>query len=562
MAEQKKDFAIKFDGIVLNEEPEKYLKMLFAEAVTYQEDKLRDVNVENRLFFEGHDELLDGRADDKEVIRSSIFINEVKPAIETRVAGVLTKIEETGTPIIVKPRSKNPTPQEKDQAKWITLTLTQQLRDSGYLSDIFEEQIVGSEIYRSPSAVKVGWEKESVRIPTVIEPTEQDITSAAAIGSPIPERRVEYRDKEVGKPYVEWLDPDEFLYDPHASSLERDCSYTIHYSYMFYHDLLATAYEQGWNVEAIKDFRDGLDETDVETAKSDSIRDDLRDGREGGAPDRGFRDGKMLVAEFYIKTYSEAGAKETRKMVFIGDKSIVFDKINTFEEITHPFVVARSNPLPGTLENFSSVDISKRMGRFINEVYNSWVDATNYSMFPILKADANAQFSKPPIHGLGRIWYISPDKESIAPVMPFQVQIPELTNLLTFMSSRLRQVLNSPDLAEGFNATPNEKATSSRLRSAGSARRFVPINRREMVLLAQMLENPIYQNPNGLRKIRNQLEDLFRAIKDNHANVDDYVPTLEELNSQIDIDTKRQNLQTEMAGAAQQQQIAGGQTNG
>lgn len=611
MAKNEKDFAIKFDGVTLDEEPEKYLKMIFAEASDYQEEKLRDINVENRFFFEGNDEQLDARSSDEAVIRSSIFINEVKPAIETRVAGVLTKIEETGAPIIVKPRSKNPTPEEKDQAKWMTLTLTDQLRDSGYLSDIFEEQIVGSEIFRSPSAVKVGWEKETVRVPTVIEPTEQDITSAAAVGQPIPERRVEYRDQQVGRPYVEWLDPDEFLYDPHASSLERDCSYTIHYSYMFYHDLLAMAHEQGWNVDKIKEFRDGLDETDIENTKDDSIRDSLREGRDGGDPDRGFRDGKMLVAEFYIKTYSELGAKELRKFAFIGNKEIVFDEVNTFEEITHPFVIARSNPLPGTLENFSSVDITKRMGRFINEVYNSWVDGTVYSMFTIQKADANAQFTKPPVYGPGEIWYVSPDKESIAPVNPFQVQIPELTSLLTFMSSRLRQVLNSPDLAEGFNATPNEKATSSKLRSAGSARRFVPINRRygealvsvatmflklnrqfaddavnwvldvdidaptltnitdvdrakeeEMVLLAQMLENPLYQNPNGLRKIRNQMEDLVRAIKDNHANVADYVPSTDELDSQIDIDTQRQNLQVEMAGAAQEQQIAGGQANG
>jgi len=602
MADKEKELKIKFDSVTLEDNPEEYCKALYAEAKTYQEDKLSAINVENRMFFEGHDTELDARATDKNLIRSSLFINEGKPAIDTRTASVLTTVEASGTPIVVRPKNPDATDEEAEQAKWITLKLTQQLRDSGYLSEIFEEHITASEIYRSPSAVKVRWDKETIKMPTVITPTEEEILEGATLQQKVPVARVEYRDKEVGKPAVEWLAPDEFLYDPHSSSLERDCNYTIHAGYEFYHDLMAMAKENGWDIAKIKSLKDMLGSDEESQTSADSIKDDIRTER-GSEPDRGFRDSKILVAEFNIKTYTDSGTRATRQIVFVADKVIVNDEIDVLKEIVHPYVIARSNPLPGTLENFSSIDLIKRLGRFVNEVYNSWVDATTYSMFTVMKIDSGAQFVGTPVMGPGKIWKISPDKDAIAPINPFQVKIPDLTSLITFIADRLRRLLNSPDLAEGFNATPNEKATSSKLRSAGAARRAVPVNRRygealigvswmflklnrqfaddavnyvldvtidapgltnitdvdrekeeEMVLLAQMLQNPLYQNPTGMRKIGNQMRDLVRGIKQNHVNIDDYVPTKEEVDQQIGIDTAKQNNQVEMAAAMQGQQ--------
>ncbi len=603
----KEELKTKFDGVTLEDKPEAYLRTIFAEAVDYQEQKLRDVNSENRLFYEGFDQQLEDRANDKEIVRSSLFINELKPAIDVRVAGVLTKIEETGTPIVVKPRGDDPTPEEMAQAKLIERRITKQMRDSGYLANIFEEHITGSEIFRSPSAVKVGWKREKIRSPRVITPTEQEQQIAASQGKEIPLPRVEYQDKEVGKPYVEWLDPDEFLYDPHCSDLERDCSYTIHQSYMFWHDIVSLAREMDWDMDKVQSYRDLVDEDNSDAdggsgqgdSADKSIRDGLRDGRGESTPDRAFRDGKILVAQFNIPTYNDNGDREMRTYVFLGDRTIISEETNELEEIGHPYIVARSNPLPGRLENFSSVDIGKRMARFLNEVYNTWVDGTVYGMFNILKTNAGTTWAngKPKIEP-GAVWEMLPDKDAIEPLMPYQVHAPELTSLLTFIANRLREILNTPDLAQGFNATPNEKATSSKLRSAGTARRFVPINRRygmaligvaemflklnrqfaddapvyvldvvidapgltnitdpertketELLLASFMAENPVYQSPNGLKKLRNQVADLVRALKENHVNMDDYVPTVEEFNDQIKSDIEKQNIQIDMAAA-------------
>lgn len=599
MADKEKDLKIKFDGVTLEDEPKKYLQAIYAEGAEHQEDKLRSINLRNRLFFEGNDPQLEARGNDKKIVRSALFINDVKTAIDVRIAGVLAKIEESGNPIVIKPRAKDPSKEELEGAKWIEREITQQLRDTGYLSDIFEEHIQGSEIYRSPSAVKVGWTEGTVRAPRLIIPTEDEIRTAALNGE-VPVQRVEYHDKVVGKPFVEWLDTDEFLYDPHCSSLDRDCSYTIHSKYMFYHDIVSLGKEMHWDMKKVKSMKDIFDEeylTENYSSADTSIRDDLKAARDESTSNRGYRDGKILVAEFNIPSYDDGGNSETRNYVMLGGLKIVDETINKNEEVIHPFVVARSNPLPGSLENFSSVDIGMPIGKFNNELYNSWVDGTVYSMFSILIRDAGSSLIGDPRISPGAIWEAYPDKDSIRPLLPYQTQLRDFTPLLTHTSNRLRDILNTPDLAQGFNATPNEKATSSRLRAAGSARRFVPINRRygnaliqvadlilkfnrlkskqaakfildvvidapgltnivdterekeeAMVLLAQMQENPVYQTPNGLRKIRNQTDSLVRLLKDKHVNIDDFVPTAEEVENQIKDDLARKNVEIDMAG--------------
>jgi len=604
MADKEKDLKIEYDHVTLESDPKKFCKMICAEALTHQQT-LRDINVKNRAFYEGNDEQLEKRAANREVERSCLFVNELKPAIDTRISGVMTKLEELQEPIVARPKKQDPTPAEKEQAKWIGLQLSQQLRDCGYLNEVFEEQITAAEIYRSPSAVKVDWEEYVEDEPVVIRPSWPERALAIATRSPVPEDRVEFRQVRKGRPTVQWIESDEFLYEPQCSNLDRDCGYAIHATYLKYHDIVSYAKQFDWDMKKIQIFKGECDAQDKAGEADTSTRDELQKERDVSM-ERGYRDGKMLLAEIYISVYSDDGAEKTRKIVFLGDKFIVKDEIQPMRGIKYPFEIARCNPLPGTLENFSSVDLGMQMSKFLNEVYNAWIDWTSYSAFPPMKADANAQFKSPPKFGLGQIWWLT-DKDAIEPAIPARNAAPDLTALIQAISSRLREILNAHDIDQGFNSSQYEKATSTRLRAAGAAKRFVPTNKKyglaligvadkvlkmdqqfhpeaekfvmdggvqldvpsltnitdpervkeeELVLLAQMLQNPLYQSPNGMRMIATQMRDVVRAIKEKHANVDSYVPTEDQLNEQIGIEAEMQSAQMDKQNAVEQLSIS------
>ena len=578
MADTEKGLQITFDDVTFEKEPEKFCKMIYEEALQRQED-LRPINVENREFYEGRDEMLEKRKDDPMVQRTAIFVNEIQPAIHTRVSSVVGKVAERPYVLTARPRRSDPTPKESAQARWIAQEVEQQLRDCGYLDDGYREHMLAAEIQRSPSTVKVDWEEYSENEAYPVEPSMMEQLGSYMRGNGTPGPRVEWRRVRKGRPKIEWLSPDEFLYEPNVDSLNH-MAYCIHATYKRYHEVVALAKEFGWDESLIKSTWEKL-RSDSATGDDESINDELEDSR-GPGYDCGYQDDKILLAEIYLSTYNDAGEEDIMQIVFLGNEVVLSSKLSPYKGVRFPFVPMMVNRLPGTIEQMCSVDIGKSLARFNNEVYNTWIDAVNYAAFPPMKANAGLVFRGEPVWKLGAIWYMT-DKDGIEPAVPPRTTMPDLTALVQVNSSRLRTILNAEDIAQGHNAQPYEKATSTRLRAQGAARRFMPthkaygrglldvaymvlaLNRQyatnamefildvefdipsltgysdpdtdkqeALLLLEQMKQNPLYQSPFGLRKMRNQLEDTVRLFKERHKDISGYVPTVEELEQTIE----------------------------
>jgi len=324
------------DQVSFQEDPERYCQIIYAEALKRQDD-LRDINQENRTFFEGRDKQLETRAANTKVRRSTLFIHELTPAIETRVGEVLARLKEHDNPLFTRPTDPRATPAQKDEAQFIGHTIHQQMRNCGYMTDTFSEHITAAEIYRSPAALKVFWSTQTKRVPFVVRP-----------GDPL--SPVKFRLVPTGRPTVQYLWPEEFLYEPLTSLFQDDSTYSIHAMWLPYHELMARAVEFGYDTELIKKYRDEAEQTEpTETKHRDSQRDEVAEDQ--GVPiDRGYRDGKYLLTENYIVTYTQTGLEIMNLVVMVGNKYKIKEGRAPLRGLKHPFVVITANRLPGTLE--------------------------------------------------------------------------------------------------------------------------------------------------------------------------------------------------------------------
>ena len=132
--------ADKQETYTFEENPKEFCRDKYEEAKKRNDD-LASVNRENRLFYEGVDNQLKERESDPLVKRSALFIHELKPAVDTRKSDVITKVEEREYPITVRPAAVDATEGQKAQALWIERQINDQLRDCGYLSDGFGDQV-------------------------------------------------------------------------------------------------------------------------------------------------------------------------------------------------------------------------------------------------------------------------------------------------------------------------------------------------------------------------------------------------------------------------------------
>ena len=290
------------ENATFEEDPVAYCQAIYEEA-SGRNDDLREINEENRLFYEGKDKVLDDRANDTRVKRSALFIPEVQPAIDTRVGNIIAKVEEREFPVTIRPASLDPTTEEYAQARNVERKINGQLRDSGYLTDGFREHVTAAEIYRTPSAVQVGWERKTEpKAITETLPLQQAIF-AWMQGKPI--SRVRWVDVPINRPFVDWLYPEDFLYEPNRSDFVNTTEYAIRRHWLFFHELIAMANEQGWNTSKLEQLKEDIGEKQPE-GSTDSQRDAIE--AEKDTPFRhGYRDGKYLLTENYIVTYDGAG---------------------------------------------------------------------------------------------------------------------------------------------------------------------------------------------------------------------------------------------------------------
>jgi hypothetical protein len=581
----------KREGVTFEEDPEEFCKQIYAEAYTRQKD-LRQINIDNRMFYEGTDKTLEERANSKTVERSSLFVHELNPAINTRVSDVASRVEEREYPITVRPASDVYSDREYDQTLWIEQQLNQQLRKCGYLSEGFKDHILAAEIYRSPAAVKVGWEERTEQIPVV---------KTRAFGL---FKRVRWESKQVGSPYVELLSPDEFLYQPGIANLQRDSDYVGHVVWWPWHKLMKEARANDWDLKKLRKLKLELEADDAEQSGDKTHEEEIQ--QERGTPlDNSYKDGKVSVVEWYIPILNNDGDEEIRQVIYVADKYIVSNRI--FRGIRFPFVCVTANRMPGSIEGLSSIDLGKKLQVLYNECVNSFLDGASYRIFSPLVRESGTIIKKTPKWEPGAIFDVS-NADGLRPLIPNPGPMPDLPSIMQAVSAKLRETLNAPDISQGFQSSQYEKATATAYRSQGAAKRSMPINKQygmvlkevaEMVLkldqqhhpkaemfvadvkidvpsltsisdpeaekqealliLTQAMTLPFYQSPTGMIKLLYLWEDVMRKFKKN--DIEKFVPTEEELTQQIEAQSnaalaqvKKQNVMEEIAMSQAQEQ--------
>jgi hypothetical protein len=583
-----------------SEDKLRYCQLIYSEARKREQD-LRDVNLENRMFFEGKDEILTKRKQNSRVERSSIFVHELTPAIETRIGEAISRLKENVPPLVAHPVVEDADDQQKEQAAWIATSIYEQMMQCGYMPGGFREHILAAEIQRSPAALKVYWEEETEKIPEVVK---RPIQGKLEMFFPLVFRReVVFRKESGGRPTAQYLWPEEFLYEPHISRFQRDSDYAIHAMWLRFEELMNRAKEFGYSITKINSIKEELQQIDtVGDTRQDSARDELAE-LQGIPIEPGYQDGKYLLCENYILNYDDSGNEHIDLVVTVGNKEIVYERRNYYRGLRYPFVLASANPMPGTLECLSSIDKAKPLQRFHNESYNSFIDGLTYRIFPPFLGRTGVTFREQPIYGPGRFWWaddISP--EAIRPLVENPGQLPDLTVLMDKTPEKIRNLINAQDITQGFQAQPYEKATSTRLRARGMERRSTPTyenygrtiievaqmflalnqqfaenatdfvveggirfdvpaltrvtdpdqEKNDGLMLMEMAQNsPVYQSAAGLHKQRNIVEDIVRQFK--RRNVDSYVPTEQEVEEQIAAQTQQAQAEQEQVAAEQEQ---------
>lgn len=548
----------------------------YEEAASHA-DKLVSGNAANRMFYEGFDPVLEKRAGQDDVVRSALYVPILKPAIDTRVSGIVTRLLSRMTPVSVIPKDENVDSDTKMKVLNIEKGLNEQLFESGYFNDVIFEHLQGAELYKTPSVVKIDRKRSYKKRPEVTKQEE----SVAEISDVKLKNAVTWVNEEAPALSIQWLYPEEFLYQPNKSCLD-DCDYLIHRTWMSEPDVLMMADQLDWDMQKTKN---ALKESREDKPK-DSVAIKTSAERGDGTGTEEETD-KILVAEYWVCLYEE-GEFRVRQIVIIANKKIVFNKKTPWQGFKFPFVIMRSGTLPGTLDNFCSVDVAMPFQKIYNDLYNAYLDGLSYRLFPILLKQAGVLFSGgQPRIAPGEIWEAT-NIEGVAPLFPNMPIAPDVSGLLQAIEEKLRDILEVTDLSLGYQSNPYEKAASTKMRVMGAEGRSQPTRKRYadaimelakkviavqqqyaenkeewvadvivdipaltnlsdpesekqdlILLISQMQQSPLYANPLGMKKIRNAQEELLRLfIKKRFIQ---FVPSEEELLQSLEIQTKQQN---------------------
>lgn len=579
---KEKDSDDAVTGVSFDKNPLKYCKHIYKLGCD-RIDTLRDQNEENLEFYMGIDRRLEQRRNDARVKRSAIFVHELTPAIDALVGDIIASLEMTENPIRLRCSYDNPTAEQKQAASTLEKRLNDQMRDSGYLDVVFEDQVRASHIYRSPSVVKFYWQEKKVSVP------EKRTLPLLGISM-----GVKWTKKDYGTPMAMWLPYDQFLYPANVSSLD-DADWCGDKSRKTYEELEAyIAKLDGVDDKEVKRWR--ADHKEYEDQKSDDGSMIQSTQESLGTPlEDCLEDDKYIVTEFYICNFDKQGNEITHHCVMIGTKYLIKNKVWEIKGPRFPYVMTTAYRLPGQIEGLSSIDRGKPMQMFHSEGFNSWADATSYRIFPFFKKSIGNIFQGEPTIEPGGVASLS-DPKDFEPAVPQLSDMAQLPALMQATSQKIRNLLNAQDFEQGVQGNPYEKATSVKSRMIGSGKRAVPHRKKfgmslingaklflafnqnladdaemwiepvkidvpsltgvtdpeqekqdDILLLSTMQASPLYANPTGSRKIRNLWEDMVRKFK--RVQVELYVPTEQELEQDIQIQTQMAQVQLDMQPA-------------
>ena len=452
-------------------ERDKFCETAFDEAWGRHE-QLRPIDIENEEFYQGTDTLLDERKRSENVKRSALFINEAKPAVDTRVANALARTEQGKSTITGRALNKNATEEERQEASQIAVRLTEVLRDNGYLTDTLREHMMAAEIYRSPSAVKVMWEpnfdKVAVKVPR--GGLAFSVLQSAGLGRFIPSTVTFERITKGGRPVISWLPPGQFLYQPNISRFHEDSIYAIQAEFLPFHIIMKKAIESGWDVEALRKHKE---ETPDNAPRKDTI-DEVVKENEGIAYKEATKNGDMLLTETIVVEYDNRTAEKTYHVVVrVGNRTTISDEPLKFNG-GFQYSIISSNRMPGTMESMSTIDTIKSPQRVLNEAYNSWLDWLTYGLFMPMKGPKNMTFHGTPRWEPGAIWRVSRPDE-LKPVLPTLSTAPNLPLLIQSLATVIRNIVpGASDLEQGLDTGQHEKATKVQLRANATLTKSVP----------------------------------------------------------------------------------------
>jgi len=539
----------------------KFVQDCYTEA-KQRSDELRGVNTENLEFFLGVDKQAEEEARKHPLVKQSrLFIPEISPAIHNRRARIVSALETSEFPIKIRPAAQDATAEDRKKAASIERRINTQLRDCGYLTAGFEEQFIAAEIFRSPAAVKVTWER----------PDDKE-----AVLSEGPVASVQYRKQYPhGRIVVQMLEVDRFLYEPNLDDFYNS-SYAFDCIWEPYEKALALARRSGWDTKKMRRVKD-----DIRNAERSEKSVSQEAAETAGMPlSYWYQDGEVLIAEGYLTIVKDDGSIHRRKTVMVGDRHIVHDeRANTLTPL--PFAVVTANKLPGSIEGFSSVDIAKPLQRVYSASYNSWLDGITYRLFPPMKAPYNMQF-KEQVQWEPLFIIMCSDPDRLQPVVSNPGTLPDLVPVMSSISMAIRRLLSVTDLHEGFTNVPYEKATSARLRFGAASQGIMPMfkqygrvikqvatlvlklnqehhpqkeqfvvsggltidvpslssisdpdtdRQNSFLLYSQALQNPFYATPRGQIYLRQLWEDFVRALKP--YDVESLVPSVEEVSKDL-----------------------------
>lgn len=568
-----------FEGISFQDNPERFCKAVYDEFKKHNDSQHNRI-VDNRSFYEGLDPDLEDIKANPKVVRSAVFDNEVRPSWDSVRATIIDSLSEYELPL--KLIANEGSQDDPELISSMEMRLNQELRDGGFFDSKIEDMLI--EAASSPVvSCKVGWETKEGWVYEKYPPLERPLRMAMNFlqGNGFNAGLKKKWGIEKDGPVVDVLDYDEFLYDQASNELSS-CRVLCHAQMKIWSEFMDMAEDRGWDRKAIKQMEqernsivgDGTVDAGEDTLTGKAAA-ELDGNREAY-----YKDGRVLIVEFWVPTYDNEGRPETR-VFYLGANKYKLNRQRNgdrseWDKIAYPFAILRFNKQFNRIEGTPPIETVKSNQKLVNDYTNAINDGFTYGIFsPIIK-DKRTKFEKQPTYGPGEFWECE-HPEGLKPLNA-GTRIPDLAILLSARQEqqvKIRQILNAPDTAQGTEtANDQEKATKTRLREAGSMRRArinhklvggliikvaqmymymhqandeeewlldvtldvpaltgasSPLEEKEtaIILYEMTQDNPVYNNPIGLVKQRNLFADILDRFR--VRDKDRVLPTEEEI---------------------------------
>jgi hypothetical protein len=567
MANNEKDKDKKsIDNISFEKEPLKYCQAAYDEAKSHNA-KFSNAVAVNRAFYDGHDEVLKKRSQDPDIARSSLFIHESRTAIDTRESSFTDRLEEDELAVGLGLEG-DPTPEEYDLVEDLRKELNKQMKP--FFDNTLHQLFMGGEMMPY-SVAKIGfedvyeWKGFESKFTKLTKKPKRFIKNLLS-GQEIPKDKTQWKwVKTESRPYINWLDWDEFYHDPKATSLDVDhCSYVIHVAELSWEQLNKIAIEREWD-------KSKMDRVKTEPGHGDqpaeSMADKVRSKEE--VDTNADNEDAYTLAEFMIPVRSDTNELKIHTVYVVNNKHLMANEPSDLKALwgQYPYVIRWAYKKLGHFEGLSTIDLCKDSQRAYSDTFNALFDGLTYGNF------------RPLMNKRGNVWY---GDVKYAPGARFDVDDPDgvqplpdtlgdfsfIPLVIQSLEAKIRQITNAPDFDQTVqNVNDQEKATKTRLRAQGSIRRlrrlfseirqiiidiawmYIKLNQQEdsrwmmdfkvtvpvlsgaftadeefnkaLLIYREAKENPLYNSPDGLLKLRELWIDVLNAarIKDIDSRV-------------------------------------------